>query len=167
MRFAACLSIIPVALSGCSSPGGPYPSLQPRAAEAIDPRLQAAAPINDRPVSPALASKLAALVDQARTGESAFDPAAASAELLAAAAGPTQSESWIVAQQALSAAIAARKPTALAMADIDTLAASALQTQGGIAPNDLKAIDGAADEVLAIANHQTARIAAMQRRLGL
>ncbi len=53
------------------------------------------------------------------------------------------------------------------MADIDTLAASALQTQGGIAPNDLKAIDGAADEVLAIANHQTARIAAMQRRLGL
>ncbi len=167
MRFAACLSIIPVAFSGCSSPGGPYPSLQPRAAEAIDPRLQAAAPINDRPVSPALASQLAALVDLARTGDSAFDPAAASAERLVAAAGRAQSESWIVAQQALSAAIAARKPTALAMADIDTLAARALQTQGGIAPNDLKAIDGAADEVLAIANHQTARIAAMQRRLGL
>jgi Xaa-Pro aminopeptidase len=107
------------------------------------------------------------LIEQARTGDAAFAPAAADAERLVAAAGAAQSESWIAAQQALSAAIAARKPTAVALADVDTLAAKALQTQGGVAPNDLKAIDGAAAEVSGISIHQTDRIAAMQHRLGL
>jgi len=167
MRFTAGISVVFVALSACSSPGGPYPSLQPRAAEAIDPRLQPASPVNDRPVAPALASQLAALVDQARSGDSAFAPAAANAERLVSAAGAAQSESWIVAQQALSAAIAARSPTATALADIDTLSAKALQTQGGIAPNDLKAIDSAAAAVSAIARGQTDRIDAMKRSLGL
>lgn len=167
MRSAACIPFVLLAIAACSSPGGPYPSLQPRAAEAIDPRIQPASPINDRPVTPALASQLATLVDQARGGDSAFAPAAANAERLVAAAGPAQTESWIVAQQALSAAIAARNPTAVALADIDTLAAKALQTQGGIAPNDLKAIDSAAAQVSAIARGQTDRVDAMKRRLGL
>lgn len=154
-------------LSACTSGGGPYPSLQPRAAEAIDPRLEPVRPMNDRPVSPALAAQLAALVGEARGGESTFEPAVAGAERLAAAAGAPQSESWIAAQEALSAAIAARKATAVALADIDALGATALQTQGGIAPNDLKAIQGAAAEVSAIARGQTDRIAAIQKRLGL
>lgn len=166
MRFAACIPIALTALSACSPPGGPYPSLQPRAAEKIDPRIEPASPTNDRPAAAALASQLAALVDQARVGDAAFEPAAANAERLAASAGAAQSESWIAAQQALSVAIAARKPTALALADIDMLAARALQTQGGIAPNDLKTIDAAASEVSAISSRQTDRIAAMQRRLG-
>ena len=49
-------------------PGGPYPSLQPRAAEAIDPRVPVERPINDRPITPALAARLAELVSQARAG---------------------------------------------------------------------------------------------------
>ena len=161
------LLLIVLALTACSSAGGPYPSLQPRAAEAIDPRLQPVRPMNDRPVTPALASQLAVLVEQARTGEAAFEPAAASAERLAAMAGAAQSESWIAAQTALSAAIAARRPTALAQGDIDALGAARLQTQGGIAPNDLEAIDNAAAEVAAIARRQTDRIDAIQRRLGI
>ena len=156
-----------LALGACSAPGGPYPSLRPRAAESIDPRLQPPSPINDRPVATALASRLAALVEQARAGDAAFEPAAAAAERSAAAAGAPQSESWIVAQEALSAAIAARKPTALAEADIDGLGATALQMNGGIAPSDLKAIQAAAAEVAAIARTQTARIAALQRQLSL
>src|SRR5215210_9150645 len=64
MRPAAFLSIM--ALSACAAPGGPYPSLQPRAAEAVDPRVPVERPINDRPVTPALATRLSALVDQAR-----------------------------------------------------------------------------------------------------
>ena len=133
----------------------------------IDPRVQPVRPVNDRPVAPALAAQLAALVDQARAGDSAFGPAAAEAERLAAIAGAPQSESWIAAQEALSAAIAARKPTALAQADIDALGATALQTHGGIAPNDLKAINTAASEVLEIARGQTDRISAIQKRLGV
>jgi hypothetical protein len=159
---------IPVlVVTACSSPGGPYPSLQPRAAESIDPRLQPARPMNERPVSSALAAKLAGLVDEARSGEQAFAPLINDAERLASSAGPPRSESWIAAQEALSAAIAARRSTALAQADIDALGATALQDQGGIAPNDLKAIDGAARQVSTIARQQTDRVAAIQRRLGL
>jgi hypothetical protein len=110
---------------------------------------------------------LAALVDQARGGAAAFDSAAAAAERLAAVAGAPQSESWIAAQEALTAAIAARRPTATALGDIDELGATALQAQGGLAPNDLAAIDRAAAEVASLDQRQAERVAAIQRRLGL
>src|SRR4051794_13509510 len=70
-------------LSACAAPGGPYPSLQPRAAEAIDPRVPVIRPMNERPVTPALASQLAALVSHAQSGNSSFDSAALQAERLA------------------------------------------------------------------------------------
>ena len=167
MRTPLCFVLIMVLLSACSTVGRPYPSLRPRPAEAIDPRLQPVRPMNDRPVTPVLAAQLAALVNEARAGETAFGPAATQAEQLAASAGAAQSESWVAAQEALSAAVAARKPTAMAQADIDSLGATALQTHGGIAPNDLKAIEDAAAEVAGIASGQTDRIATMQKRLGL
>ena len=167
MRPQLKILVTTIALSACSAAGGPYPSLRPRAAEAIDPRIEPVGSINDRPVTPAIAAQLAGLVDEARGGETAFEPAATEAERLAAAAGVSQSESWIAAQEALSAAIAARRPTAMAQADIDALGATALQKHGGIAPNDLKAIDVAAAEVLEIARVQTDRIAAIQKRLGI
>ena len=158
---------IPLLLPACTTPGGPYPSLQPRAGEAVDPRLPVDRPINDRPVAAALAGRLAELVTQARQGDAAFDSAAAQAERLAAAAGAPQSEGWIAAQEALTAAIAAAGPTRIAMADIDGIGATALQTQGGIAPNDLAAIKSAGAEVGAIDARQAARIKAIQQRLGL
>ena len=165
MRRALLLSI--PALAACSSAGGPYPSLQPRAAEAIDPRVPVERPINDRPVKPALAAQLAQLVSDARAGDAAFDPAASQAERLANGAGAPQTESWIAAEVALSAAIAARKPTATALGDIDALGAMALKTQGGIAPNDLAAIQRAAAEVANLDQRQAERISAIQRQLGL
>jgi hypothetical protein len=165
MRRPLLLAIL--VLSACSSPGGPYPSLQPRSAEAIDPRIEPVRPINDRPVTPALASQLAELVSEARAGDSDFQPALANADRLAGAAGAPQSESWVAAQEALSAAIAARKPTATALADIDSLGARALQTNGGIAPNDLAAILSAAREAASLDQQQVERIKAIQQRLGL
>jgi hypothetical protein len=165
MRRLVLLSI--AALSACSAPGGPYPSLQPRAAEAIDPRVPVVRPVNDRPVTASLAERLGALVRQAQDGNSAFDNAAAEAERLAAAAGAPQSDGWIVAQEALTAAIAARQPTAQALGDIDALAANALQTQGGIAPSDLAAIQRAQAAVDALDVRQAARVDAVQKQLGL
>ena len=154
-------------VSGCSAPGGPYPSLQPRAAEAIDPRVPVARPMNDRPVSAGLGAKLASLLDEARAGDAAFSSAMSQAERLAAAAGAPQSESWIAAQESLTAAIAARKATATALGDIDEIGASALQTQRGIAPNDLAAIERAAAQVGALDQAQAARVDAVQKRLGI
>jgi len=162
------MPLLPLAvLTACSAPGGPYPSLQPRAAEAIDPRMPVVRPLNDRPVTASLAAQLSALVDQARSGNSAFDGAASEAERLAATAGGPQSEGWIAAQEALSAAIAARKQAVTALGDIDGLAAAALQAQGGFAPSDLAAINRAQAEVGAIDSRQAARIDAVQKRLGL
>jgi hypothetical protein len=165
MRHFAFVPII--ALAACSTPGGPYPSLQPRAAEAIDPRLPVVRPVNDRPATASLVGRLAGLVNAARSGDAAFDNAATEAERLAANAGAPQSEGWIAAQEALTAAIAARKPIATALGDIDALAASALQSQQGIAPNDLAAVKRAQEEVGALDARQAARIDAVQKRLGI
>lgn len=164
MRKLLLLSL--AAVGACSSQGGPYPSLQPRAAERIDPRVPVERPMNNRPAGTALTARLAALVDQARSGDAAFGPAAADAERLATSAGPPQSESWIAAQEALTAAVAAQRQTATALGDIDELGATSLQAQGGLAPNDLAAIDRAATEVGAMSHRQADRIKAIQSRLG-
>ena len=156
-----------LALGACSAPSGTYPSLRPRAAEAIDPRVPVHRPMNTRPVFPALASRLSALVDEAQAGNAAFDSAVTQAERLASSAGAPQSDSWMEAQEALTAAIAARKPTATALSDIDEIGATSLQTQAGIAPNDLAAIKRAAEEVAALDQRQAERIDAIQKRLGL
>ena len=159
--------ILPIAiLSGCTAAGGPYPSLQPRAAETIDPRVPVVRAMNDRATVPALMERLGALVGQAERGDAAFNEAVATSERLAANAGAPQSDSWIVAQEALTAAIAARKPTATALGDIDEIAATALQNQRGIAPNDLDAIKSAAERVAAMDRRQSERIDAIQKRLG-
>jgi hypothetical protein len=123
--------------------------------------------MNDRPVTPALAGQLAQLVAQAHDGDAAFGPVAEQARALAEAAGAPQSEGWIAAQEGLSAAVAARAPTANALGAIDALGATTLQTQGGLAPNDLAAIQDAATQVGAIDRRQAETIAAIQRRLGI
>ena len=78
----------------------------------------------------------------------------------------TQSESWISAQTGAFGRHCRAQADGRGAGDIDALGATTLQTQGGIAPNDLKAIDSAAAEVASIARRQTDRIAAVQRRLG-
>lgn len=166
-RALSLLLFIPLAMSGCTSPGGPYPSLQPRAAENIDPRVPVEKPMNDRPVTPALRAQLGQFVNDAQAGEAAFEPAAAQAERLASAAGAPQSEGWIAAQEALSAAIAARSPTTKAIGDVDTLSSTLIQTNGGIAPKDLAAIKSAAAEIAAIDDRQRERINALKARLGI
>ena len=168
MRIAApFVVLVSATLSACAPSGGPFPSLQPRSAEAIDPRVPVPGAVNDRPVNPALASRLAGLVGQARSGDAAFDPLVDEAERLAAAAGDPQTESWVVAQQALSAAVEARGPTVRALGDIDGIGATMLQTQQGLAPADLAAIRNAGAEAGAIDQRQANRIAAIQRRLGV
>ena len=165
MRSALCITLL--LLSACASRGGPYPSLQPRSAERIAARVPVDKPMNNRPAGSALTARLASLVAEARNGDATFAVAVADAERLAASAGAPRSESWIAAQEALTAAVAARKSTATALGDIDEIGARALQTQGGIAPNDLAAINGAAREVAELDQRQADRIKAIQIRLGL
>jgi hypothetical protein len=141
------------------------PSLYPRPAEAIDPRIPVPDPVLSTTPTPGLVEQLNALVGQAEAGDSDFQPLASAAEKAVAAAGAPQSESWIVAQQALSAAIAARAPVTRAAADLDSLGAQRIQKLGGIAAADLKAIDAASAKVRAIDEREAAMIKEMQSRL--
>jgi hypothetical protein len=147
-----------MAMTGCTMPALPEASLAPRAAEAIDPRL----PIPDAPpsgtVDPALAGQLQALVGAVRGGVAEFDARQATADRLAADAGPMASESWVAAQQALSLLVEQYGITARAAADIDKLAADRLEGQHWIQPADRNAITAAADEVGVISASQAAAI---------
>lgn len=153
-------------LAGCTSANANYELLQPRATERIDPRLPVGQPINDRPADPALVERLDSLVAQARSGEAEFEAAIAAARAAAQGAGPRESESWIVAQEALSAAVKAREPAAVALGAIDSLGAELLMKRGGLAPSDLDAIQRAAQAVGAIDRGQSAAIDEIQARLG-
>ena len=168
MRMRATLVFAAIgSLFACSTPPGQAPSLAPRAAEAIDPRVPVDNPVRSGPVDAYLAAHLAALLDQVQAGDAAFRDAAARAESLASSAGAPQSESWISAQQALSAAQSARGPTTQALGDIDGLAATALATKGGIAAADLAAIRSAAARAAEIDRAQAERLEAIQARLGV
>ena len=122
---------LPLAMAACSAPSGPTPSLAPRAAEAIDPRVPIPSTPPAGPVDPALQGQLARLLDEVRAGNREFLAAAGEAERLVSAAGDPASESWIAAQQALSGLVAARGRTARALSDIDAIAAQSLMTAGG------------------------------------
>ena len=114
----------------------------------------------------ALVEQLNALVGQAETGDSEFQPVASAAEKAVASAGAPQSEGWIAAQQALSVAVAARAPVTRAAADVDSLGAQRIQKLEGIAAADLKAINSASAKVRAIDNREAALIKTLQDRLG-
>lgn len=154
-------------VAACSTPASNPPSLAPRAAEAVDPRIPIPNEVVIRPADPNLSAHLAALIDQAQAGDAAFADAAANAERAADAAGPPQSESWITAQQALSAAQEARGPTTRALGDIDGLAAAALANQGGMPAGNLAAIRSAAAKAAEIDRRQAERVDAIEARLGL
>ena len=152
-------------LSACAAPQAGEPSLAPRAAEAIDPRVPIPSAVVAGPADPALESRIAALMAEIAAGSNAFQAAANQAEALAAAAGPAESESWIVAQEALSAAVAARAPVTRAIADLDALAAERIE-RGGILPGDLAAIQAATAEAAAVGERQAEAIDRLQARLG-
>ena len=160
-----CLGAL-IALTACSTPPNAAPSLAPRPAEAIDPRVPVAGGVDTRPVDRALAARLAELVAQANAGNAAFRSAVAEAERLTASAGPPQSESWIAAQQSLSAAVAARGPTTRALGDIDEAGATALKTKGDLSAADRAAIEAAAAEVAALDRVQAGIVDTIQARLG-
>jgi hypothetical protein len=152
--------------AGCAAPRG-YPSLAPRAAEAIDPRGPIVATPSPGAVDPRTAAALAAAVAEARGGTTEFDALARAAEARAAGAGARQSEGWIAAQQALSALIAQHGVTTDAAADIDALAAQKIDETRWLVLATQAAMEAAAAAVGAINDAQTATIARLSARLGV
>ena len=81
-------ALFPLLLAACGTMPTGEPSLSPRAAEAVDPRVPIPNEVIAGPVDPLLAGRIAQLMAEVRAGEAAFQAAEAEAERLAAAAGP-------------------------------------------------------------------------------
>lgn len=140
------------------------PSLAPRGAEAIDPRLPVPDRSGDIPADEGLRAQADALVGRALAATDRFNAAIATAERLAATAGPARSESWTSAQQALSAAIAERYPVTRTLGDLDALTQAQVQA-GGLSPADLAVLRAASARVAELDRVQAARVGAVQARL--
>jgi hypothetical protein len=158
--------VLSAALGGCAVDNPNLPSLAPRAAERIDPRLPIPNPADTSTPDAALGATLRRLVSAGQGGSTAFDRVMAEAERLAAGAGPARSESWIEAQEALSAAVAARYPVTRALAEIDSLAADRVAARGGISRAEQQQFDEAVAALQPTDRRQAARIRAVQARLG-
>ena len=163
-RFAPAIALSLLLLAGCASVTD-APSLARRPAEAIDPRL----PIVDRsaalPADPALAAALRRIADPAFAQGRTVDAAIARAEALAGSAGAPGSESWISAQQALSAAVAAQAPVTRAIGDFDAAVTERIRSGARLVPQDLAAVRAIASELAALDRRQRAAIASVQRQL--
>lgn len=164
MRLHLPLLALPLA-AACTVTASPEPSLAPRAAEAIDPRLSIGDETPVGTVDPALASRLAALVAEVRSAAPAFEARAAEASRLAVVAGPAASESWIAAEQALSRLVEQHGVTTRAAADIDALAASRIESQSWIAPADRAAIAAAAADIGTVSARQAEAIDRLKDQL--
>ena len=157
--------MIALGLTACAASTVNEPSLARRSAEAIDPRLPIPSNPRPGPVDAALAARLGALVADGTAGAAAFDRELSGTQRLVTAAGPVQSESWIVAQQAVSALEASQVATTRALADIDELTARRIQSGGGLSVDDLGAVEAASSQLRAIADRQSQAMASLQTRL--
>ena len=149
----------------CARTASVEPSLAPRAAEAIDPRVPIPDKVPQGSLDAGLAERLAELVGAVRGAVPAFEAREADASRLAGAAGPMASESWIAAQQSLSLLVEQYGVTTRAAGDVDQLAAARLGGQRWIEPADRQAIEAAATEVAAISQSQAAAIDRLTRQL--
>jgi hypothetical protein len=164
MRTSVVLALLLLA-AGCSSTTMREPSLAPRAAESIDPRLPIQDPVPSGQVDAALAQRLQELVGAVRAGTTQFNAQESEATRLAAAAGPKASETWIAAQQALSRLVERHGVTTQMAGDIDSLAATRLDSQHWIRPADREAIAAAAAEVGSINGAQSDAIRRLASQL--
>lgn len=162
----ASVPFLALGLIGCAASTATETSLARRSAEAIDPRLPIASEPSPGPVDAALVARLSQLVIEGNGGARTFDAQVGQAQSLANAAGPAQSESWIVAQQALSGLEGARAATTRALGDIDAIAANRIQSGAGLTFSDQAAVEAASTELSAVADRQASIIDQLGARLG-
>lgn len=154
-----------LALTACATSTVNEPSLARRPAEAIDPRLPIPPNPTLGPVDATLAARLGVLIRDGKAGAAEFDRELGNAQRSVQAAGAAQSESWILAQQALSALEAAQAGTTRALADIDELTAGKIQGSGGLTAADLAAVEAASAELRMIGERQAQAMTSLAARL--
>jgi hypothetical protein len=152
----ACAALLAAAaLAGGCTRDGEFPSLEPRAIELEDPLEEPVRTLPAVAADPALRARALELLAEARRGDREFEAALGPATAAARSAGAPGSESWVVAQQAITRAEAARAPTMQALAELDRLAAE----RAGVPTNeqDFAAVRGALEEAERLAGGQQQR----------
>jgi len=158
--LAIALAALPAFLLAACSPRSDFPSLSPRPIESTADAPPAAPPATAT-TDPDLDARAAALLKEAKDGDVAFSKTAnASCPAIARGLAATEgSETWILAQQSLSAIGAARGRTTSAAASLDQLAIESSVSMPG---TDLTRLLEAAKQVSALDAAQQARVAAIR-----
>lgn len=165
--FCILLTALP-ALTACASPNDKYPSLAIRDVERAEGRFDPApaAPLDVPPVMPPLggplAERLAGLAARADASHQAFRASAGrTARIANAAAGAAVgSDAWASAQVALADLDSARSLTAVALAELDTL-----MVAGAIQAEDVSAIEGVRQQVLAQVDEEDQTLARLRAQV--
>jgi hypothetical protein len=160
------LAPLALAAAGCASDAGDFPSLAQRPAEREFAAEQMSPP-KARPPLPADAgvdARAGGFVAAAREAESGFSRAYQVAAAATARAGAPGSDSWVIAQEAVSRAVAAQAPMARIVGEFDDYAAARSHATP-LAPGDTERLQGAAAALQRIAEDQAARIRRLEATL--
>jgi hypothetical protein len=160
------LLAFPALAAGCASNEGDFPSLAQRPAER-DYAAEQMSPPKVRPPLPADASvgtRAERFIAAARAAQGAFTGAYETAAAATARAGAPGSDSWVIAQQAVSRAVAAQAPLARVSGELDDYAAARAR-QTPLAPADVERLHAATAEIERIAADQAARIRRLEASL--
>ncbi|MGF7147539.1 hypothetical protein FHS96_001148 [Sphingomonas zeicaulis] len=151
------------ACAGGATQGTPSLARRPIEAPRPDPT-----PTPTGPAESSLVQRIAALVDDARQGDAAFNSAASAAEprIARAAGAAAGSEAWIEAQQAVAAVEFSREKSVGAMVAIDSLLSERLNAMAARdAAGGATEIAAAQAQISGIVEAQATRLAALQRQL--
>lgn len=160
MRAALLTLPVALALTSCLD-RGQYPSLKPRAYESAE-RGPPPPPPPAPPARPDIVARAAALLGDARSGQSAFAAELGRVRPVVARAGAAESETWITAQEALSGLDTSRAATVTALAELDALTLSGVGADGlRFGDNDFVMLRATAGAVYDLAQAQGREVAAL------
>ncbi|MEJ5978628.1 hypothetical protein WG901_18390 [Novosphingobium sp. PS1R-30] len=163
--------VLIASLTACAA-ATDYPSLERRSAERVTgsaaPVTPETPPPPPEPASPQLTTRLAQLVEQARSAHQRFASRRANTQRLVAAGGngAPGSESWSVATIALSDLESARSDAMLSLAELDQLYAS--ESIAAAESGNRQAIDAIAsarDQVTTLVGEEDQILATLRSRV--
>ena len=153
------LALAPLLLAACTSEAV-GPSLAKRPIESRDmsePVRQVAPPA---PADAPTRAQIAALVERAQAGQRAFEALLPRVASAASAAGAEGSESWIAAQQLLSALENERAGSTQALSELDALVAARLNSGSDTGVTELQAADAQISALVAAQQQELDRLRA-------
>lgn len=168
-RLFAFLALFLVGSLDAPAAARDYPSLARRPIESRDRgEVTASGPVEPAPADPALVAEVATLSQKAAAGDAAFQTKLADGRTAVAQADGADpvSESWVVAQVAISALDSARYDSVAALASLDTLHVERMNAADSArVAADMATVDPTRADVLAMVDRQNDALDALRNTL--